>query len=86
MTAAANDHDAQRHARIEEYEKMEAKEAAEQQGRDQNETATFLQAATKNVYGAGGSHGADGGESLADAVGRRKAFQQRGGDGSAFRQ
>lgn len=90
MTEAANEHDAQRHARIEEYEKVEAKEAADQQGRDHNDTGRFLQAATKDVYGAGGSGGGingNGGESLADAVGRRKAFQQRGGDGggSAFR-
>lgn len=90
MTEAANEHDAQRHARIEEYGKVEAKEAADQQGRDHNDTGRFLQAATKDVYGAGGSGGGingNGGESLADAVGRRKAFQQRGGDGggSAFR-
>jgi hypothetical protein len=86
MTAAANEHDAQRNARIEEYEKVEAKEAVDQQGRDHNDTATFLQAATKDVYGAGGGGGGTGG-SLADAVGRRKAFQQRGGEGggSAFR-
>jgi len=91
MTTAANEHDAQRHARIEEYEKVEAKEAADQEGRDHNDTGKFLQAATKNVYGTGGSGGdinvSGGGGSLADAVGRRKAFQQRGGDGggSAFR-
>jgi hypothetical protein len=86
MTAAASEHDAQRHARIEEYEKVEAKEAADQLGRDQHDTDRFLQAATKDVYGTGGIHGG-GGSSLADAVGRRKAFQQRGGDGggSAFR-
>ena len=86
MTAAADEHDAHRHARIEEYEKVEAKEESERQQRGNTETAAFLQAATKDVYGAGGGGNGGGSGSLADAVGRRKAFQQRGdGGGSAFR-
>ena len=54
----------------------------EQRARHHSDTATFLRTATKDVYGAAA---AGGGESLADTVGRRKAFSQRGEGGAAFR-
>ena len=43
-------------------------------GRHHNETAKFLSQATKEVYGAEGAADA----SLADRVGRRKYFMERG--------
>lgn len=78
MTTAAQDHDASRQQRIQEYGQVEAKEEAEHRSRvhDGNKAAAFLHQQSK---------GEEGGGSLADAVGRRRAFVQRGGDGSAFR-
>lgn len=52
--------------------------AAEAAQGERHHTATqsFLQAAAKDVYAAGGS--------VADTVGRRAAFSERGGSGAAF--
>ncbi len=49
--------------------------------RHHSDTAAFLQAATKDVYGA--TQG--GGASLSEAVGRRAAFSDRRDGGAAFR-
>lgn len=50
-------------------------------------TASFLESAQKGVYGAEGGLGASGNGSLAEAVNRRKHFNQRGSaaGGAAFR-
>lgn len=47
--------------------------------RHHSDTAAFLQAATKDVYGT------TQGGSLADTVGRRAAFSERREGGAAFR-
>jgi len=51
--------------------------AAERGGAHHSDTAGFLRAATREVYGAAG------GGSLAERVGRQKFYTDRGGEGAA---
>ena len=84
METSAAQHEEARWARVARQEAKEAKEEAEQAGRHHADAATFLAAASKDVYGTGSG----GGGTLADSVGRRKFLNERGpgaGGGAAFR-
>lgn len=78
MMGNAAEHEAERAQRLKRQADREAAEEAAAAGRHHTDTAQFLQAATKDVYGT------TQGGSLEDTVGRRAAFSDRGG-GAAFR-
>ncbi|KAL4423743.1 hypothetical protein ABPG75_001044 [Micractinium tetrahymenae] len=79
MMGAAQEHEEERAQRLRRQAEREAAEE-EQGGRHHTDTAAFLQAATKDVYGT------TQGGSLEDTVGRRAFFNERREcGGSAFR-
>ncbi|KAL6774407.1 hypothetical protein ACKKBG_A24885 [Auxenochlorella protothecoides x Auxenochlorella symbiontica] len=87
MAHAAEAHEDERVVRVRSQTAREAAEEREAGLRAAGTTASFLESAQKGVYGAEGGSGASGNGSLAEAVNRRKHFNQRGSaaGGAAFR-
>ncbi|KFM23213.1 Pre-mRNA-splicing factor CWC25 [Auxenochlorella protothecoides] len=87
MAHAAEAHEDERVVRVRSQTVREAAEEREAGLRAAGTTASFLESAQKGVYGAEGGLGASGNGSLAEAVNRRKHFNQRGSaaGGAAFR-
>eukprot|EP00241_Pyramimonas_parkeae_P002346 CAMPEP_0114235618 /NCGR_PEP_ID=MMETSP0058-20121206/6351_1 /TAXON_ID=36894 /ORGANISM="Pyramimonas parkeae, CCMP726" /LENGTH=528 /DNA_ID=CAMNT_0001347401 /DNA_START=110 /DNA_END=1698 /DNA_ORIENTATION=+ len=82
MQSDADVHEEARWERLRQAKIKDAKEESEQAENTQNEKASFLESAGKNMYGANQN------SSLADTVNRRSWFRERGGGGdekNAFR-